>query len=54
MSDPPHAESTRYEGIALAGQLVIIIALNRCRGKSIGSANNEVTKIRKGDSVREN
>lgn len=46
---PPHTESTRQERITLAGQLVIIIALNWRRGKSATSANNEVTKTKKAE-----
>lgn len=52
MCDPPHAESTRRERNTLAGQLVIIIALNWHRGRSATSTNNEVTKTGKNDGVR--
>lgn len=53
MPDPAHAESARYERTALAEQLVVIIALNWCRGKSTASANDDVTKTGGGERQHE-
>lgn len=56
--DATHAESTKQERVMLAGQLLIIIALNWRRGKSATSANNweqlttELTKTGKKDRER--